>query len=79
MWPFEALKAVQASSKTLQVRGGEHPLASFAFRDDSSFLWERLLAVALDRFYRRTGRGEIVEMQPRIVTRGSGGAGGSGA
>lgn len=68
-WDFGDLKAVQASSRTLQVRGGGHPLASFAFLDDSSYLWDRLLAAALAAFYRRTGRGEIVELQPRIVTR----------
>lgn len=69
VWAFEALKAVQASSRTLQIRGGGHPLASFAFRDDSSFLWEQLLALALGAFYRRTGRGEIVELQPTIIAR----------
>ena len=68
-WAFGDLKAVQASSRTLQVRGADHPLASFAFLDDSSYLWDRLLATALGAFYRRTGRGEIVELQPRIVTR----------
>ncbi|HUG41006.1 MAG TPA: hypothetical protein VMM12_10990 [Longimicrobiales bacterium] len=68
-WPFEDLRAVQASSRALQIRGAHHPLASFAFNADSSFLWERLLALALGDFYRRTGRGEIVELQPRIVTR----------
>lgn len=68
-WAFGDLRAVQASSRTLQVRGGAHPLASFAFLDDSSFLWDRLLAAALGAFYRRSGRGEIVELQPRIVTR----------
>ena len=68
-WAFVDLRAVQASSRTLQLRGGDHPLASFAFLDDSSFLWERLLAAALAGFYRRTGRGEIMELQPRIVTR----------
>lgn len=67
VWAFGDLKAVQASSKTLQVRGGGHPLASFSFLDDSSFLWEQLFALALGRYYRETGRGEIVELQPRIV------------
>ncbi len=69
VWAFDGLRAVQASSRTLQVRGMPHPLASFAFPHDSSFLWELLLARALGEFYRRTGRGEIVELQPRIVTR----------
>jgi hypothetical protein len=69
LWPFEDLAAVQASSRTLQIRGRPHPLASFAFPDDSSFLWEQLLALALGEHYRSTGRGEVVELQPRIVTR----------
>ncbi|MBW3553811.1 MAG: hypothetical protein KY466_09875 [Gemmatimonadetes bacterium] len=68
-WAFGDLRAVQASSRTLQIRGGAHPLVSFAFLDDSSYLWDRLLAAALATFYRRSGRGEIVELQPRIVTR----------
>lgn len=68
-WDFGALRAVQASSRSLQVRGRPHPLTSFAFADDSSFLWEQLIALALAAFYRRTGRGEIVELQPEICVR----------
>jgi hypothetical protein len=68
-WPLEALTAVQTSSSTLQIRGRDQPLMSFRFLDDSLFLWELLLHAALRSFYRRTRRGEIVEFQPRIVTR----------
>lgn len=68
-WPLLELAAVQASSRTLQVRGRPHPLASFAFPDDSGFLWEQLLALTVRDAYRRAGMGEVVELQPRIVTR----------
>lgn len=67
-WPFGDLRAVQASSRTIQLRGAEQPLASFSFLDDSSFLWEQLLHRALSASYQRTGRGRILELQPRIVT-----------
>ena len=68
-WLLEEIGAVQASSSALQVRGTGLPLAQFDFENDSVFLWERLLRAALRDFYGRTGRGEIVEFQPRVVTR----------
>jgi hypothetical protein len=68
-WPFDALTAIQASSSTLQVKARGQPLVAFRFLDDSVFLWETLLHAALRAFYRRTGRGEIIEFQPRIVAR----------
>ncbi len=67
-WSFEALTAVQGSSSALQINATGHPLTSFRFPDDSVLLWEMLVGLALRRFYQRTGRGEIVEFQPRIVT-----------
>jgi hypothetical protein len=69
VWEFGDLRAVQASSRSLQINGPPHPLASFSFVDDSSFLWEQLLTGAIGAWYRRAGRGEIVELQPRIVAR----------
>jgi hypothetical protein len=68
-WPFDRITAVQASSNTLQIKLRDRPLVSFRFHEDSIFLWESLIQVALRVFYRRTGRGEIIEYQPRIVTR----------
>lgn len=68
-WPLEALTAVQTSSSTLQIRIRDQPLVSVRFLDDSLLLWELLLHAALRSFYHRTGRGEIVEFQPRIVCR----------
>lgn len=67
-WPLETLTAVQTSSSTLQIRIRDQPLISLRFVDASLFLWEMLLHAALRAFYRRTGRGEIAEFQPRIVT-----------
>jgi len=67
-WPLESVTAVQASSSDLQINRTGAPLVSFHFRDDSNFLWEELLHAALRDFYGRTGRGEIVEFQPRITT-----------
>ena len=67
--PLDSVIAVQASSSSLQVNRREQPLVSFRFEDDSILLWEELLRAALRDFFRRTGRGEIVEFQPRIATR----------
>lgn len=68
-WGLETLTAVQTSSKSLQLKRRDAPLVSFRFLDDSLFLWEQLLRAALRDFYARTGRGEILEFQPRIVAR----------
>ena len=67
-WGLGQLTAVQASSRTLQIKVRDRPLVSFRFEDDSVFLWELLLQEVLRRYYRRAGRGEIAEFQPRIVT-----------
>lgn len=67
-WPLDSLTAVQASSRAIQLNRARAPLVEVRFDDDSIFLWERLLHAALREFYGRTGRGEIVEFQPRIVT-----------
>lgn len=67
-WPLETLTAVQASSSTLQLNRRGEELVSFRFLDDSIHLWEELVHAVLRAFYRRTGRGTIVEFQPRIAT-----------
>jgi len=69
VWPLEQLTAVQPSSNTLQIKARGEDVVSFRFLDDSSRYWELLLAATLRAFYRRTGRGEIIEFQPRIVAR----------
>lgn len=69
VWPLERLTGVQASSSTLQLKTRGEPLVSFRFEDDSVYLWEILVHAALRVFYGTTGRGTILEFQPRIVTR----------
>lgn len=68
-WPFDAITAIQSSSRTLQVNSRAHPLVSFRFPTGSAHYWEELLREALRAAYRAAGKGEIVEFQPRIVTR----------
>lgn len=68
-WGLETLTAVQTSSKTLQIKRRGASLVSFRFLDDSVYLWERLIRAAIRDFYARTGRGEVLEFQPRIVAR----------
>jgi hypothetical protein len=67
--PLEELTAVQASSRTLQLKRRGSALESFRFLDDAVYLWELLLHAALRDRFGRLGRGEIVEFQPRITTR----------
>lgn len=67
-WLLDTVTAVQASSSTLQINRREAAPVSLRFLDDSIFLWEELVHAVLRDFYRRTGRGEIVEFQPRVVT-----------
>ncbi|HEX7090215.1 MAG TPA: hypothetical protein VF192_08765 [Longimicrobiales bacterium] len=68
-WPLEEIAAVQPSSGVLQIKPRREPVVTFRFREGSVRLWQELIETALRRFYRRTGRGEIVEFQPRVSTR----------
>jgi len=68
-WIFDEVTAVQPSSSTLQVKARRRPVVSFRFPEDSARFWEELLCAVIRRHYRATGRGEIIEFQPRIVTR----------
>lgn len=68
-WRFDELTAVQASSSTLQIKARGRPVVSFRFLEGSARFWEELLTTALRRHYHATGRGEILEFQPRIATR----------
>lgn len=69
VWPFDELTAIQPSSHTLQLKARGRPVASLRFDHDSVRLWEELLMLAVGAFYRRTGRGDVVEFQPRISVR----------
>lgn len=68
-WRLDDLTAVQPSSSTLQIKARREPVVSFRFPADSVRLWEELLTTVLRERYRRAGRGEILEFQPRIVAR----------
>ncbi|HEX9109175.1 MAG TPA: hypothetical protein VF832_18135 [Longimicrobiales bacterium] len=67
-WPLDRVAALQASSRTVQLRPRGEPIISFRFPESSARLWEESIAAALRRRWRETGRGEILELQPRIVT-----------
>jgi hypothetical protein len=68
-WALLDIRAVQTSSSSLQFSPRSGGLVEFKFPEDSPFRWESLLRGALRRAYRRAGLGEIVEFQPRVVTR----------
>lgn len=68
-WNLMDLRAVQSSSSSLQVYTATRELVHFRFLDDSPYRWEELLHELLRRAYRESGRGEIVEFQPRIAVR----------
>ncbi len=67
-WAFDAISAVQPSSGTLQIKAGGLPLASLQVPNGSIRFWDELLCAALRAHYLATGRGEIIEFQPRITT-----------
>lgn len=66
-WNVLDLRAVQASSSSLQIYTVAGDLVHFRFVDASPVRWEALLQGVLRRAYRKAGRGEIVEFQPRIT------------
>lgn len=68
-WNLLDIAAIQASSSALQISTREARVVQFRFRDDSPKRWEDLLRWLVAEAYRREGRGEVVEFQPRIVTR----------
>jgi hypothetical protein len=68
-WAFDEIRAVQPSSSTLQIRALGQPLASLTVPHGSIRFWEELLCAALKAHYRDAGRGEILEFQPRIITK----------
>lgn len=65
---LDAIDAIQTSSSAVQVRSGA-VLYAFRFTTDSPLRWETLLRGSVQRRYLEQGRGEILEFQPRIVTR----------
>lgn len=67
-WGLLDLRAIQASSSSLQISVADGSVVQLRFVEDSPRRWEDLLRWVLQVAYRREGRGEIVEYQPRIVT-----------
>ena len=68
-WPLDTVAAVQPSSSALQIRMRGGPVVLFRFPEASVRLWDETIQAALRRLYRSTGRGEILEFQPRISVR----------
>jgi len=68
-WSLMELRAVQSTSSSLQIYTADGELVQFRFGDASPLYWESLLHRALRKAYRESGRGEIVEFQPRISVR----------
>ena len=69
LWRLEDIAALQASGRNIQVRPRRQAIVSFSFPDTSARLWDESISGALRDCWRRLGRGEIVEFQPRIVAR----------
>jgi hypothetical protein len=68
-WELLSLRSLQSASSSVQFTTGQGDLVHLAFRDDSPRRWEALLRHALQRTWLEAGRGEIVDVQPRIRTR----------
>jgi len=67
-WGWSQIRAVQTSSRSVQINLHPGGLFDLAFEADSPRRWEGLIHRALRRHY--AGRGlEVLEFQPRIVTR----------
>ncbi|NNM34112.1 MAG: hypothetical protein HKO53_13645 [Gemmatimonadetes bacterium] len=67
-WRFLEIRALQTSSSSLQLSLPDDQLVQFRFRGDSPRRWEDLMRHLLREAYRRAGKGNVVEFQPRIVT-----------
>ncbi|MDH3222671.1 MAG: hypothetical protein OEO23_03065 [Gemmatimonadota bacterium] len=65
---FLEIRALQTSSSSLQLSLPGDRLVQFKFLSDSPRRWEDLLRQLLRAAYRRAGKGNVVEFQPRIVT-----------
>ena len=67
-WELIEIGAVQTSSNYLQLAIRGEGLMSLRFPQDSPKRWEERLQAAIRALYRETGRGEIMEFQPRVVS-----------
>lgn len=69
--PVLDITAIQPSSHALQLKTRHKPVFSIKFTDSSPKLWEERLQGAINSAYLQSGRGEVVEYQPRICTKRS--------
>jgi hypothetical protein len=65
-WPLGQMRAVQASSSSIQITLGRGRLVSLRLAKDSTRRWELGLCEALRRHWVEQGWGRIIEFQPRI-------------
>ena len=68
-WRLLEIRAIQTSSKSVQIAPKVGGLVDFRFQGQSPMQWDGVLQRAVQQAYERAGLGEIVEFQPRIVTR----------
>lgn len=66
--PWEDIGALQASSSTLQIAFGSS-LVRLRFPEDPVRFWEELARHRIRAAWQRTGRGTVVEFQPRVRAR----------
>ena len=68
-WPLRDVSALQVSTRSLQIGIRYMGTIQFTFPASSTFRWEELLQHLLREVWRREGRGEITEFQPRLTAR----------
>ena len=68
VWHLGNIHAIQVSSRAIQLNIKDVGLYQMEFLSDSPKRWEDLIKAALTHFYSALGQ-EVVEFQPKIVTR----------
>ncbi len=68
-WPLDTLTALQVSTRSLQIGVRYVGTVQLTFPEASTYRWEELLQHLVREAWRRRGRGEITEFQPRITGR----------
>jgi hypothetical protein len=66
-WHLDDVTAIQPTSATLNLKIRRGPLVALRFPDASPLLWEERLRAAIQDRFTASGRGDILEFQPRIV------------
>ncbi len=68
-WLLRDVSALQVSTRSLQLGIRYAGTVQITFPKASTFRWEELLQHLIREVWRREGRGEITEFQPRIAGR----------